>query len=122
MGLSWQIFDRIEKDFKSSLFLNGPELNSELFSLTRNRNGSERNSERFLSVNIKFPPCVPCSAGKKILGKRQPYAEISKVAGTLNTALTPKKNQYHKSTSAHHCYSDPLEDLNDRNDNAHGDE
>jgi hypothetical protein len=79
----------MEKDFKSSLFLNDPELNSELFSLTRS--GSERNSERFLTRNIKFPPSVPCSAGEKILGKRQPYAEISKVAGTLKPAVTPRK-------------------------------
>jgi hypothetical protein len=91
LGLSWQIFDRMEKDFKSSLFLNGPELNSELFFLTRNRNGSERNSERFLTGNITFSPSVPCSAGGKILGKRQPYAEISKVAGTLKPAVTPRK-------------------------------
>ncbi len=57
----------MEKDFKSSLFLNGPELNSEFFSLTRN--GSERNSERFLTGNINFPPSVPFSAGEKILRK-----------------------------------------------------
>jgi hypothetical protein len=50
-------------------------------------------------------------------------AEILKVAGTLKSACNdPKKYWYHKSTSAHNCYMDPLDAFNGRDDKADGDE